>query len=195
MTHLRTLMSSTILTLAFAGAQASTLYTSSAPTAALDTLTAVTTNVSAGAGAGLVTLQLQGYKTLDGDHLWIDIFHLAVNGVDVYRGTWDLGGGGTDRVLLDVPGATATHSGATVDLSIPVSLVGGVNTLSFSYESPTSFEGSGRAGFQSIGDEGWGINSVTVTGTAPVPEPETYGLVLAGLAVMGASWGRRKSAD
>ena len=47
--------------------------------------------------------------------------------------------------------------------------------MSFSYASP----GGSFAGPQSLADEGWGLNQVTVT--SAIPEPGVYALMLAGL--------------
>jgi hypothetical protein len=174
-----------------AGAHADTLYTLGAPTAALVTPSSVSASFSAAAGAGTVDLQLAGYNTLDGDNDFIDIFSITLNGSEVFAGTWDLGGGGINRILSGPSGATATATyfgyglGGTVDISLPVTLLGGSNALVFAYASPTTFELTGRAGPQGLGDEGWGLNSVTVTGA--VPEPGTYALMAAGLVLLGAS--------
>jgi hypothetical protein len=183
--------------LSIAGAQAATLYTQASPTGALASPNAVAPTFSAGAGAGNVSFELQGYSTLDGDNFFIDIFHLSINGVEVFSGTWDLGGGGANRILLDSNGASVTYSLAskTVDVSVPVSFAAGSNVVTFAYDSPSTFEGSGRAGPQGLGDEGWGLNSVTITGNpgvAVVPEPQTYALMLGGLAVLGYATRRRR---
>ena len=181
-----------------AGAQADTLYTLAAPTGPLSSPGSVPATFSAGAGAGNVTFELQVYTTLDGDNFFIDIFHLTVNGAEIFSGTWNLGGGGANRTLLDLTGATVTISAPTktVDIIVPVTLVSGSNTVTFAYDSPTSFEGTSRAGPQGLGDEGWGLNSAVITGNAAVgvvPEVETYALMLAGLTVMGFMARRRKS--
>ena len=181
--------------LCFAGAHADTLYTSS-NTGALQSPATVEATFIAGAGTGNVSFQLQGYNSLDGDNYYIDIFHLAVNGTELFSGTWDLGGGGADRVLLDLNGATVARVGQVVDINVSTSFLQGSNTVSFSYESPTFFEDTNRAGYQSLGDEGWGLNAATVTGNAvgAVPEPETYALMLAGLGALGFVARRRSAA-
>lgn len=169
-------------------ARADTLY-SAGPTAAMESPGAVAASFAGAAGAGNVSFQLQGYNSLDGDNFWIDILHVTLNGSEIFSASYDLGGGGTDRVLLDSLGATATKNGVTVDVSIPVSLLAGSNSLVIAYDSPFTFEGFDRAGPQGLNDEGWGLNTVLVTGA--VPEPATYLMCLAGLSVLGLGLCRR----
>lgn len=191
MTSLRLPRLAATALLAAAPAWAATLYTLPAPTGALETNRGVLLDFTAGAGAGQVDFTLAGYATLDGDNGYIDILHVTLNGTEVFSGTWDLGGGGASRVLPDPNGATV---GAVVNqqlaISLPLTLAAGANQLVISYESPTVFEGSGRAGFQGLGDEGWGLNAVTVAGV--VPEPAGSGLLLAGLGVIGWLASRRQ---
>ncbi|MDR7269137.1 hypothetical protein J2X20_001766 [Pelomonas saccharophila] len=175
---------------------AATLYTLPAPTAALETNNSVALNFAAGAGAGQLAFTLAGYATLDGDNFWIDILHVTLNGSEVLSGTWDIGGGGLSRVLVDPNGATVgvvNNSTKELMISLPVTLAGGSNQLVFNYESPNAFEGSARAGFQGLGDEGWGLNAVTVTGNlAPVPEPASGALLLGGLGALAWLAKRRR---
>jgi hypothetical protein len=180
--------------LAAAPTWAATLYTLPSATEAKETNTSVTASFSAGAGAGLVDFTLAGFATLDGDNFWIDILHVSLNGTEVFSGTWDLGGGGTNRVLLNPNGATVgTVSNQMLTISLPVTLAAGSNQLVFTYESPNSFEGSDRAGFQGLGDEGWGLNAVTVSGNlAPVPEPASGALLLGGLGALAWLAKRRR---
>jgi hypothetical protein len=178
------------------GAEAATLFTLPAATGQIASPGSVPVTFSAGAGAGNVTFQLQGYNTLDGDNSFIDVFHLSVNGTEVFSGTWDLGGGGANRILLGASGATVTVTAAArqVDVSLPVSLIGGSNSVTFAYDSPTSFEGTARAGPQGLADEAWGLNSATITGNPAVqavPEVSTYSLMLIGLGALGVRARRR----
>lgn len=180
---------------ASAGAQAATLYSAGA-TAAMATPGAVSASFDALAGgSGTLSLQVQGYATLDGDNFWIDILHVTLNGTEVFSGTWDLGGGGIDRndAPSFIPGGATVSKNAiahTVDISLPVSLAAGSNSLVISYESPTTFEGIGRNGFQGLGDEGWGLNSVLVSS---VPEPATALLMLAGAGLVAGAVARRRA--
>jgi len=180
--------------LAAAPSWAATLYTLPAATGALETNHSVSANFSAGAGAGLVDFTVAGFATLDGDNGYIDILHVTLNGTEVFSGTWDLGGGGANRVLVNANGATVgAVSNQQLSISIPLTLTTGNNQLVFSYESPSVFEGSGRAGFQGLGDEGWGLNAVAVSGNlAPVPEPTSGALLLGGLGALAWLAKRRR---
>lgn len=170
------------------GASAAVLL-NAAPTGALETNTGLSLGFVSGNGPAQLALQLQGYATLDGDNFWIDLFHLQLDGVEWVTGSWDLGGGGVDRLLLSPAAAQVTHSaGSTVvDLRLDLDLGAGAHLLTLSYESPNAFDGTARAGFQGLGDEGWGINSLSVSGAAAsaVPEPLSFGLAAVALLAGG----------
>jgi len=181
--------------LCFTGAQADDLY-SAGNTNQMESPYSFDAGFNAGAGAGLVSVQLQGYNTLDGNNEYVDFFHVSVNGNEVFTGTFGLGGGGDDLVVLSPQDTVYSHHDGVVDLAIPVNLIDGENIVTFAYTSPTSFNDSPRAGPQGLGDEGWGLNSTTITGNAvpAVPEPETYALLLAGLGAVGFVARRRAAA-
>ena len=179
--------------LAAAPAWAATLYTLPAATTALDTNTSVSASFGASSGAGSVVFTLAGYGSLDGDNYYIDILQVTLNGSEVFSGTWNIGGGGADRVLFNPNGATVGGiTGQQLSIMLPVALVAGNNDLVFTYTSPVKFEGIDRAGFQGVGDEAWGLNALTVTGISPVPEPASAAMLLAGLGMFGWAASRRR---
>lgn len=172
------------------GAQAATVFSNDYGNVALSSPDVVTASFAAGAGAGSVTFHLDGFATLDGDNFYIDVFSLSVNGSTVFSGTWDLGGGGADEIFQAPAGYTLVKNGnSSLDITVPVALAGGANSVTFAYDSPTSWNGSSRAGPQTLADEGWGLGQVTVT--SAVPEPATGLLLLAGLGIVGGLARRR----
>lgn len=146
-----------------------------------------------GATGGTGTLQfvLDGFTSLDGANVYEDDFTLTVNGTDIFKATWDLGGGGGTVIYSNPNGASfsggtfGSFAGGAYNISVPIALLSGTNTVSFNYYSlPSPY-----AGFQNTGDEGWGIGKYSVT--TPVPEPANGALLLAGLGALGAVLRRR----
>ena len=183
-----------IIGLAATAAQAATpLY--EAPTAEMPTDTSITdTFYAPKAGSDLVSFTIDGYSSLDGQNPYEDDFSLKLNNVTVLTGTFNLGGGGNNVVLYNPYGGTAdnvsgngtavTWAGGHVVVEDTLPLVAELNHLTFTY---TSLAGKGHAGFQGLGDEGWGIERLTVNGATAVPEPGTWALMLMGFGGLGAT--------
>jgi len=179
-----------IATLAAASAQASTLY--SAP--GVDTQQVTNTDYSvafnAPAGAASLSFVLDGYASLDGQNWYEDDFTLSLNNVAILSGTFNLGGGGNDVVFFQPLGSTidnvsgngtdVTWAGGHVNITTPIGLLAGLNTLTFGYTALNQ----DHAGWQDWGDEHWGVSDIKVT--AGVPEPATWGLMLMGFAGLGS---------
>ncbi len=185
-----------------ASADAGTIY--AGPTGALATDTSFAVDFQSSA-AKLTTLSftVDGYLSLDGDNAYEDDFSLTLNGSSIYTATFNLGGGASTAQSVPISnpyGASATNPTANgtgtgwnggqevVTFGNILPLQSGLNTLVFAY---TSLPAPNHAGFQGLGDEGWGIEKVQVGG---VPEPSTWamlGLGFLGLAYAGAARGRR----
>ena len=181
-----------------AGAHASTVVfdASSYHSGDVDTHTYFYTSPFASpATGGLLTFTLEGYNTLDGQNDYEDDFTLTVNNVAILVGTFDLGGGGNNVVYSSPTGTTITglrndpssvsNAGGALDFTVPVSLLASGNVIRWNY---TALSDSAHAGFQGIGDEGWGLSDVKVTA---VPEPGSLALMLAGLGIVGGLARRR----
>ena len=108
---------------------------------------------------------LKGYATLDGandfsDGLdYGDYFHLVVNGQEILTAGFVMGGGGENLVLLDLAGAKVRphtngfDAGGHTEVSVPIQLVEGRNTIEWLYTSAVP---------QGLGDEGWALGQVKV---------------------------------
>lgn len=153
----------------------------------------VTVDFTGRAGAGRADFRIRGYASLDGaDNGYTDVFTLSHNGVALYSGAFNLGGGGGDvqyfapadsRFAASTPGM---WQGGVVDLSVPIALAAGWNTLSFRYS------GNAQGGW----DEAWGLDSLKVTGGAAgaVPEPASWVMLITGFGFVGAALRSRRKA-
>ncbi len=169
-------------------ANASTLYSAPGATGAMATNTSFSDTFSATGGSANASFVIDGFNSLDGQNYYEDDFTLSLNGATILTGTFNLGGGGSDAftgplgssaVNVSGNGTAVTWAGGQVDVSTPLSLINGVNTLTFAY---TSLSDVNHAGFQGLGDEGWGIEQVQVAG---VPETSTWAMVIMGLGAIG----------
>ena len=163
---------------------------------ALPTNTSTTVTINEGsAGSGVLSFTLYGFASLDGDNnCCTDVFSISNGSTVVFTGSFNLGGGGDTSITLqpvgttwaDIDGSTAnsnvTWNGGELTFLMPVSYTSGANTFTFSYTSPT--------GFQGIGDEGWAVDKVALA----VPEAGSMAMMLAGLAVIGGLARRRNRA-
>lgn len=169
---------------------ASVIYQDLTPTGILPSPSSITRNFASGSGAGSITFEIQGYLTLDGVNCCTDTFSFYNDGNLLFQGAFNMGGGGSNAIYADPNGATYSvvdfgfNNGGLLNVSIPVNFTVGNHVLTFDYSGS----------FQGLGDEGWGLNSVTVEGVAAVPEPETYAMLLAGLGLLGFTANRRKVA-
>ena len=193
--NLRSLLAASALalvTLAAAGANASVLYSAPGATGPMPTDTSYAVSFNGPAGAANLSFVLDGYASLDGQNYYEDDFTLNLNGTDILKGTFNLGGGGNNVVFFQPVGSTVnnvsgngtnvTFAGGHVNISSPLSLIAGNNTLTFSYLALPS---PGHAGFQNTGDEAWGVEQISVT-NGGVPEPAAWALMIMGFGTAGS---------
>lgn len=137
-----------------------------------------------GGGTSSLNFDLLGFRTIDGYNCCTDHFRLYLNGTEVFRGVFGMGGGGSDGVELNSLGALVSGGGSSRHIGIAsLALVAGANTVRFDYGS-----------LQGFGDEAWGLDNVVMAGNvaAAVPEPETYALLLVGLGMVGFAARRKR---
>jgi hypothetical protein len=184
-----------------AGAQAAVLFDAPAAIPQQADNTDYLVNFAAPGGLANLSFTINGYASLDGQNWYEDDFTLTLNGLDIFRGTWNLGGGGADAIYLNPLGFTAnnisgngtdvTWAGGQVNVAGVVNLIAGTNTLKFNYSALPYNEGQ-NAGWQDMGDESWGVEKILVT-TAGVPEPASWALMIGGFGLAGAALRRRRA--
>ncbi len=156
-------------------------------------------NFNAPSGAANLEFELVGAKSLDGyNNAYTDIFHLVLNGTEIFRGSFNMGGGGWNTILFNPNGGTSltttygatgdvhnsqqvTWAGGETQIDLPLYLLLGPNQLKFSYT------GASQGG----NDEWWGVNFATITTKTILPESASYILLLLGL--LGILTLRRRS--
>lgn len=190
------------LTISSLAAQAVTIST---PVGPMETDMSFTRHVAGGAtgGPAVISFDVLGYNTLDGVNFWQDNFVLTLNGVNILTAAFDLGGGGTNQIFQNLltgftqsGGSAGPNLGGSLSISGLINLIAGDNVLNFSYLSLAT---PNNAGFQGLGDEGWGVRNLDVTAaispaTVPIP-PAGFllGAGLCGLASLGSKKRNRKS--
>jgi hypothetical protein len=187
------------MTIASLTSQAVTI---SAPVGPLETDMSFTRHVAGGAGgAATLSFDLLGYSSLDGVNFYQDNFIFTLNGINILTAAFDLGGGGANQIFQNLmtgfkqtgvsPGI---FLGGSISISGIIDLLAGDNVLTFEYVSLAT---PGNAGFQGLGDEGWGVNNLDVTAAAilpsTVPLPPAGFLFGAGLCGLFSLGGRSKN--
>ncbi|WP_019616331.1 hypothetical protein [Psychromonas ossibalaenae] len=142
--------------------------------------------VSPGAGSAVLTFDLIGYRTVDGNNGYDDTFRLDINGNNLFIGAFNMGGGGSTHITFQDPGvtivSTMTHGlyrGGLTQFAVNHNLLSGNNSYLFDYGV-----------MQGLGDEGWGLRNIVIRGSVnDVPGPNTIGLLILSLGLL--LWSRK----
>jgi hypothetical protein len=187
----KSLTAAAILALSTIGAKAVTFVTPSV----LPTNTSFSINVNAASGGqAIIAFDLLGWASLDGVNYYEDDFTLTLNGSEIFKGAFSLGGGGDNSVFTNTFGLNiaglqpnvVTFAGGDLLISGLLSLASGNNIFTFSYLALAS----GHAGFQGTGDEAWGVRNLNISA---VPLPPAA--ILLGTSLLAFSRKRRTLDD
>lgn len=179
-------------TLIASSAEANMIYAGRSPAMATDQ--SLSLNFNSDSPASGLSFILDGYRSLDGKNAYEDDFSLRLNNKQIFLGTFNLGGGSNSgsqaNVYSNLFGATLsdpTNNGTGIGrnggketftfVGLPLNV--GLNTLTFAY---MSLNDPNHAGFQWLGNEGWGVEKVSVGAT---PLPPTWTMLLIGLGGFG----------
>ena len=144
-------------------------------------------------GSSPISFDIFGARSVDGDNGYADLFTVALNDLVVFTGSFNMSGGGANKVITNLFGWTAdtlTNSGGyfqggVTSVAGQIDLLSGLNKLTFGF-SPV------RGGNQGTGDESWAINRVSVSQPpAAVPLPAALPLLALATAALGAAGLRR----
>ena len=182
----------------FAAALTATMMAGVAMPASAAELLSVTTPTAAGnsfsfdfeaeGGEAFLDLMTDVLGSVDGvtpNPRFQDTFVFSLNGSEFFRGSFNLGGSGTNQTVLQPLGSDLTVSrnsgsgnGGNLDLTSPLTLVDGSNNLTFRLDA------SGN-------DEQFQITSLNVN--SAVPEPATWAMMILGMFMVGGVVRARKS--
>jgi len=157
-------------------------------------------NFNAAGGDAILHFQLAGFKSLDGhNNGYTDIFHLSLNGTEIFTGSFNLGGGGSNAIFYNPNGGNAvtttfkasddphnsqqvTLAGGVSQITLPIDLLLGANFIQFAYSGVN----------QGLQDESWGINLATVITKSKISVPEPNALILLMAGLLGIAMLRRR---
>jgi hypothetical protein len=140
-------------------------------------------------GSAPISFDIFGARSVDGDNSYSDLFTVALNDLVVFTGTFNMSGGGANKVFTNLFGWTANtltnpggfFKGGVTSVAGNIDLLSGLNKLTFGF-SPV------KGGNQGTGDESWAINKVDIIPPpAPVPLPAALPLLALATAALGAA--------
>lgn len=190
----------TAAVLSGAAAQAAVIFNDDAtnPNGSYRGVETLNVDFNSAGGASALSFDLFGAQSVDGfGNGYDDLFSVALNGITVFEGYFNLGGGGSDNVITNTLGWVWSASsaggwmGGTVSVSGLASLLAGNNTFSVTFNPVGPYNG----GNQGTYDESWALNNLDVSAVSPVPLPAAAPLFAAALGGLGfAARRKRKSA-
>ena len=137
--------------------------------------------IAPGAGSATLYFDLVGYLSVDGNNGYNDTFKLDINGVNLFSGGFNMGGGGNTFINYQDPAVSILSTvsnglwyGGLTQFAVNHDLLSGSNSYLFDYGY-----------MQGLHDEGWGIKNITIEGyVTDVPAPQTTILFALSLALL-----------